>query len=200
MLSLTALFRRVGRVLFAHVRKLRHALDLLQDQVRAALTRAIGQATGEAVRDALAVILDGPPTERSIAREPFDDHGFWHEPRPQPWMTQRHDDYAPCEDDEDQDDEADPHTTAADPDRQPASLWARAVGVGCQAAGWWLRRHPGRFAPLAAACVGSAAAIATLLGGPFVAGVSAVAVSALGVLALADAARSAVTRASAAMP
>jgi hypothetical protein len=200
MLSLTALFRRVGQVLVAHVGKLRRALDLLQDQVRAALTRTIGQATGEAVRDALTLLLDGPPMAYPSGRDPPDDRGFWHEPRRPPWIAQPHDDYAPYQDAEDLDDEADPQTTAPAPERLQAGLWARAVGVGCQAAGWWLRRHPGRFAPLAAACVGTTAAIATLVGGPFVAGVSAVALSAHGALAPADAARSAVTRARVAVP
>jgi hypothetical protein len=65
------------------------------------------------------------------------------------------------------------------------------VAVGCQAAGWWLRRHPGPLALLAAVGVGLAAGVATLVGSPLLAGASAVAVSVLGLLALADAARAA---------
>jgi hypothetical protein len=69
--------------------------------------------------------------------------------------------------------------------------WPRAVAAGCQAAAWWLRRHPGPFALVAAAGIGVAACVATLASSPLVAGASAAVASALGLFALADAARSA---------
>ena len=65
------------------------------------------------------------------------------------------------------------------------------MAAGCQAASWWLRRHPGASSLVAAAGIGIAAGVATLVSSPLVAGASAVAASALGLLALADAARSA---------
>jgi hypothetical protein len=49
--------------------------------------------------------------------------------------------------------------------------------------------NPGPFALVAAAGIGIAAGVATLVGGPLVSGASAVAAAALGLLALADAAR-----------
>jgi hypothetical protein len=74
------------------------------------------------------------------------------------------------------------------------------VAVGCQAAAWWLRRHPGPLSLLVAVGVGVAAGLAALAGGPLVAGGSAAAAAVLGALALADAARSAADLAENAMP
>jgi hypothetical protein len=68
MSSFTSPLRRAGRLLAAHVRRLRVALARLAAEVRAAVAGAVGRATGDAVRDALRVILDGPPPQglRSI--------------------------------------------------------------------------------------------------------------------------------------
>jgi hypothetical protein len=65
------------------------------------------------------------------------------------------------------------------------------VATGCQAAAWWLRRYTGPFSLIAATGIGIAAGVATLVHSPLVAGATAVAASAMGLLALADAARSA---------
>jgi hypothetical protein len=200
MPSLTSPGRRVGRLLTDHVRRLRRALETLSAQVRAAVARVIGQATGDAVRDALTVILDGPPARPDA--EPPQEEGLW--PRRPSWPGPRYDDYDPDEAPERHpeqeygrhDDERDEAEAA---DQQPPGRWARAVTAGCQAAGWWLRRHPGPFALAVAAGVGLAAGWAALAGGPLVAGTSAVVASALGVLALADAARSATALASGAL-
>jgi hypothetical protein len=189
--------RRVGRLLVDHVRRLRRALEVLTGQVRAAVARAVGQATGNAVRDALAVILDGPPAPPNADELP-DDPGLWPRPRRPSWSGVRSDGYDP---DEPPEYHAEPENGRYDDGldeleptaQQPAGRWARAVAAGCQAAGWWLRRHPGPFAVVVAAGVGLAAAWAALVGGPFVAGSSAAVASALGVLALADAARAAAT-------
>jgi hypothetical protein len=89
--------------------------------------------------------------------------------------------------------------TAVPVSPQRQGVWSREVATGCQAAVWWLRRHPSPFALVAAVGVGVAAGVAALVGGPFVAGTSAVVASALGVLALADAACSAATLASVAV-
>jgi hypothetical protein len=188
--------RRVGRVLTGHVRRLRDALTGLAGQVRAAVARVIGQATGEAVRDALGVILDGPPARQVTDEPPREREGLWGQPRRPRWPGPPYE--ADDLDDEPEryresaygrgDDELPAPTTSAP---SCANAWSRAVATGCQAASWWLRRYPGRFSLLAAAAIGVAAGLTALVGSPFVTAGSAVAASALGILALADAARSA---------
>jgi hypothetical protein len=210
MSSLPSPLRRAGRLLAAHVRRLRVALVRLAAEVRAAVAGAVGQATGDAVRDALRVILDGPPARHTPARDPPEDSDVvWGQPRRPRWpsapyaghydpyeMPQRETDY--LEDDQDVEPDEDPAPEG--PEAQPAGAWSRAAAMGCQAAAWWLRRHPGPLALLVAAGVGVAAGLAALAGGPLVAGGSAAAAAALAALALADAARSAADLAGDALP
>jgi hypothetical protein len=204
MPSLPSPVRRAGRVVAGQVGRLHATLERLAGEVRAAIARAVGQATGDAAREALRVILDGPPDRPSYER-PDDYDGGWGSPHRPTWpATRPSEPYArdPYEPDPDDDPEEDlRHRYAEDEEASPPAdgpvaarrpgRWSRAVAVGCQAAGWWLRRHPGPLALLAAVGVGLAAGVATLVGSPLVAGASAVAVSVLGLLALADAARSA---------
>jgi len=204
MPALPSPFRRAGRVVAGQVGRLHATLERLAGEVRAAIARAVGQATGDAAREALRVILDGPPDRPSYER-PDDRDGGWGQPRRPTWPATRpyepyeRDSYEPDPDDDPEEDLR--HRYAEDEEgRLPADepvaarrpgRWSRAVAVGCQAAGWWLRRHPGPLALLAAVGVGLAAGVATLVGSPLLAGASAVAVSVLGLLALADAARAA---------
>jgi hypothetical protein len=210
MSSFTSPLRRAGRRLAAHVRRLRAALMRLAAEVRAAVARAVGQATGDAVRDALRVILDGPPAQPAARDPPEDIEGLWGQPRRPRWppgpyherydpyeVPQRETDY--LEDDQDVEPDEDPAPEG--PSEPPsAGAWSRAVAVGCQAAAWWLRRHPGPLALLAAVGIGLAASVAALVGGPLVAGGSAAAAAALAALALADAAVSAADLAADAVP
>jgi hypothetical protein len=204
MPSLLSPFRQVGRLVAVQVGRLRAALESLAGEVRAAVARAVGQATGEAVREALRVILDGRPERRGYHESPDDGEGAWGEPRHSTWPAHRASDpYARDPDEPDPDEDPDhapkPSNASTDvgtPDDEPiawrrAGAWSRAVAAGCQAAAWWLRRHPGPSALAAGIGIGIAAGVVTLVGNPLVAGVSAVAASALAVLALADAARGA---------
>jgi hypothetical protein len=207
MSSFTSPLRRAGRLLVGHVRRLRANLVRLAAEVRAAVARAVGQATGDAVRDALRVILDGPPVEHAPARDPPEDaDGLWGQPRQRRWPAApyagHYDPYEiPEREPDSPDDEPDGNLTPEAPSEPPPSgAWSRAVAVGFQAAAWWLRRHPGPLALLAAVGVGLAAGLAALVGGPLVAGGSAAAAAALAALALADAARSAADLAGDALP
>jgi hypothetical protein len=203
MPSLKSPFRRVGRVLSDHAKCLRSSLESLAGQVRAAIARIVGQTTGDAMRDALTVILDGPPAQPTRDEFREDRERPWSPPRRPSWPNSSYDPYA--HDPYDRDDnerypepehrycppEADePHDETSAGLEQPGR-WSRALATGCQAAGWWLKRHPGRLSVIAAIGVGVAAGVAALIGGPYVAGGSALAASALGILALTDAVRSA---------
>jgi hypothetical protein len=203
MRSLISPFRRVGRVLADHARRLQSALESLASQVRAAIARIVGQATGDAMRDTLIVILDGPPAQPT--RDEFRDERerLWSPPGQPSWLHSTYDPYARDPYDRDYDErypgperrsgppeEDEAHQQRAPRSDQP-SRWSRALATGCQAAGWWLKRHRGRLSVIAAIGVGVAAGVAELFGGPFLAGGSALAASVLGILALTDAAHSA---------
>jgi hypothetical protein len=205
MPSLTSLLRRVGRLLAGQLGRLHDTLERIAGEVRAAIARAISQATGETVREALRVILDGP-LERPGYHDRTDDRdGGWGQSRRPTWPSTRssYDSYSrdPYERDPYEDPDEDRQRRYADPDQEspadePSSThrqgsWSRVVAVGCQAAAWWLRRHTGPFSLVTAAGIGIAAGFATFVSSPLVSGASAVAASALGLLALADAASSA---------
>jgi hypothetical protein len=203
MPSLTPLLRRVGRLVAGQLERLHSTLERLAREVRSAIARAIGQATGETVREALCVILDRP-VERPGHHDRLDDRNDgWGQNRRPSWPTTRsYDPYGrdPYERDSDDDYENRQRHYGYDEDDPPANesvatqrqgTWSRAVAAGCHAAAWWLRRHPGPFSLITAAGIGIAAGLATLVNSPLVAGATAVAASALGLLALADAARSA---------
>jgi hypothetical protein len=200
MPTLTSPFRRVGRLVSEQCRRLHQALESLAAEVRAAIARAVGRAAGEAAREALLVVLHGPPPTDD-ARD--DQERLWGQPRRRIWPARPYDPYAPepCDryardpDDTEDEDDAYRHVPAnGEPIEQPAKVepsgaWSRAVATGCQAANWWLRRHPGRCSLLAAGMIGVAAGLVALVGGPLAAAGSTVAAAALGVLELADAAR-----------
>jgi hypothetical protein len=203
MPSLRSPFRRVGRVLADHARRLQSALESLANQVRAAIARIIGQATGDAMRDAVTVILDGPPARPAGDDVREERERPWNSPRRSSWPNSAYDPYAPDPYGRDSDErypepergytppeEDDPHQERSAGPEQPGR-WSQAVATGCQAAGWWLKRHPGRLSVIAAVGVGVAAGFAALFGGPLVVSGSALAASALGILALTNAARSA---------
>jgi hypothetical protein len=204
MPSITSPFRRVGRLVAGQMERLHATLERLAGEVRSAIARAVGQVTGETVREALCVILDGP-VERPGHHDRLDDRDDrWGQDRRPTWPTTRsydpygRDPYERDADDYDEDrrrryaddDEDDPPADESVPTHRQGN-WSRAVSTGCQAAAWWLRRHRGPFSLIAAAGIGIAAGVATLASSPLVAGATAVAASALGLLALADAARSA---------
>jgi hypothetical protein len=203
MPSLTPSLWRVGRLVTGQLERLHATLERLAGEVRTAIARAIGQVTGETVREALCVILDGP-IERPGQYDRLDDRSDgWGQTRHPAWPTTRsHDSYSrdPYDRDPYEDPEDDRRQRYDSEDRPPVErevdvprrgTWSRAVAVGCQAASWWLRNHTGRLSLIAAAGIGMAAGVATLVNSPLIAGATAVAASALGLLALADAARSA---------
>jgi hypothetical protein len=198
MRSFSQLAQQTGRVLSDQARRLRANLEDLARQVREAVARTVSQSVAEATRDALQLVLEGPP----------DGSGTWspryEEPRrswdetgssPRHWPSEScYAGYGSSEaeydwpDEHAQSESAQPNESAANP---PARRWARAVTVGCQAAAWWLRRHEGRFSGVVATGIGLAAGVVALLASPVLASAGTAAATALSVLALADAAHSA---------
>jgi hypothetical protein len=205
MPSLPLPWRRVGRLLVGHVRRLQLLLEALAGQVRAAIARAIGQVTGEAVRDAIRVILDAPHACAPGPGPPEDREGLWGEPRRRYWPDQPYRAYGAYDEPDrepaygyDPPDEDEP-VQRGPAEAESAGRWSRAAAAGCSAAAWFLHRHPGKLSLIAAVGVGVLAGAVALVGGPFIAGGSAVALSAFGILALADAAQAAAGLASAAV-
>jgi hypothetical protein len=199
MSSITVLARQSGRLLSAQIRRLRVNLERLAAQVREAVARTVSQAVAEAAHEALQIVLEGPPAAS----------GPWHQAPEEfgrPWDADEVDDrrrkasrkprtlYESLTEEDEPDHPMDTEDQAASDDA-PASArprrWSRALTVGCQAAAWWLRRHPGRLSGLTATGIGVAAGLVALLASPVLASAGTVAATALGVLALADAAHSA---------
>jgi hypothetical protein len=73
-----------------------------------------------------------------------------------------------------------------------ASPWMRALAAACQAAAWWLRRHPQRRPLLSTLAVGLAAGVVAYSVSPLLAAGATVVASAVSLLLVADAATSAV--------
>ena len=198
MSSITVLVRQGGRLLSAQVRRLRVNLERLAAQVREAVARTVSQAVAEAAHEALQIVLEGPPAASGPWQSRPEEFG-------RPWGTEADDRrgkpsrkprtlYESFTEDNEPEQEIDPEDRDVSEDA-PASArprrWSRALTVGCQAAAWWLRRHPGRLSGLTATGIGVAAGLVALLASPLLANAGTVAATALSVLALADAARSA---------
>jgi hypothetical protein len=200
MKSLSSLARQTGRVLSEQVRRLRFNLERLARQVREAVARTVSEAVAEATHEALQIILQGPPLvsgpwheapeefrRRSWDSNEVDDRPGWPPHRPRTLYESLSEEYE--------------QENALDNEEQLASdevsvnpkprQWSRALSVGCQAAAWWLRRHEGRLSGVLATGIGVAAGLVAFLASPALASAGTAAATALGVLALADAARSA---------
>ena len=198
MSSITVLARQGGRLLSTQVHRLRVNLERLAAQVREAVARTVSQAIAEAAHEALQIVLEGPPpasapwqpTPEEFGR-PWDSEADERRSKPsrrprtlyESLTADNEPDYGIDPEDRDVSEEA---PASARPRR-----WSRALTVGCQAAAWWLRRHPGRLSELTATGIGVAAGLVAFLASPVLASAGTAAATALGVLALADAARSA---------
>jgi hypothetical protein len=197
MRSLSQLARQTGRLLTAQARRLRANLEHLARQVREAVARTVSQSIAEATHEALQLVLDGPPEDRSSWPRYEESRRSWDDPSPSPryWSSDSsRPGYRSPDVEYDWSDEGDPYEPAQ-PNESAANprprRWARAVTVGCQAAYWWLRRHQGRFSAVVATGIGVAAGLVAFLASPALASAGTAAATALGVLALADAACSA---------
>jgi hypothetical protein len=198
MRSLSQLARQTGRLLTAQARRLRANLEHLAQQVREAVARTVSQSIAEATHEALQLVLEGPPESSGTWSPRYEERRrSWDEtsPTPRRWPSESsYAGYGSSDAEYDWSDEHDRSESAqpTEPDSNPpARRWARAVTVGCQAAAWWLRRHQGRFSGVVATGIGVAAGVVALLASPVLASAGTAAATALSVLALADAARSA---------
>jgi hypothetical protein len=198
MRSLSQLARQTGQVLSAQARRMRANLEDLARQVREAVARTVSQSIAEATHEALQLALEGPPDGSDTWSPRYEEpRRSWDETSSSPrrWPSQSsYAGYGPSEaeydwsDEHDRSESAQANESAANP--QPRR-WSRAVTVGCQAAAWWPRRHQGRFSGVVATGIGFAAGVVALLASPVLANAGTAAATALRVLALADAARSA---------
>jgi hypothetical protein len=195
MKSLSTLARQTGRVLSEQVRRLRFNLERLARQVREAVARTVSEAVAEATHEALQIILQGPPLvsgpwqptseefRRSWDGGEVDERRGWPSQRPRTLYESLSGEF---ESENEFETEEQPV-----PERPKPRRWSRALSVGCQAAAWWLRRHEGRLSGVLATGIGVAAGLVAFLASPALASAGTAAATALGVLALADAAHAA---------
>jgi hypothetical protein len=169
------------RLLRRHLDRLQTSLETLAERLREALSRVVGEAVADAVREVVRVLISPPsiaPPTPDILRDEGEGRA-WHDPYRQPW------------DDEDEDDrflDDDVLTAPTLSATLPApARWSQAAAVGCQAAGWWLRRQTSSFPVLTTLCLGLAAALTAYVAGPLiVAGCAGVLGAVLGLLRLAQ--------------
>ena len=76
MTSITSPLRRVQQLVAGQLGRLHDTLERLAGEVRTAISRDIGEATGDAAREALRVILDGPPERPGYDRADDRDGGW----------------------------------------------------------------------------------------------------------------------------
>jgi hypothetical protein len=199
MKSLSTLARQTGRVLSEQVRRLRFNLERLARQVRESVARTVSEAVAEATHEALQIILQGPPlvsgpwqpTSEAFRRSwdggDVDERRGWPSQRPRTLYESLSEEYEP----ENALDTEEPQVSDKVAGSPKSRRWSRALSVGCQAAAWWLRRHEGRLSGVVATGIGVAAGLVAFLASPALASAGTAAATALGVLALADAAHAA---------
>jgi hypothetical protein len=190
VVSLTSWAASLQEKLAPHLHQLRRGLSSLGERLRQSIASSVGRTVADVVSEAVDAALatpDNPAGSYGSSRPaslPVRPRDWCDDPGESVWgrSEQSHDNYGRTYgdyDDEDQhlDEERRPHDNP-----KPGRL-SRALAAGFQAAGWWLQRHRGRLSLLAAASVGLATGLATLLdGGPF--GIAGLVASALGLLAL----------------
>jgi len=140
------------RDLAAHLADLADGLGRLSARVREAVAEAVGEALGGAAKDLLRQgafhhLLSAPPDHRAAAEDewPYEDDDRWQGP----YGRARDEDF-------------DGHASTMPASTAP--LAAGAVGLGLQAAGWWLYRRGTWWSALG---VGLLAAGPALTGGRF---------------------------------
>src|SRR5262245_21755568 len=142
----SSLITVLGRSLATQVNHLRHTLDSLGLRLRDAVTRAVGETVGAAVRQTLhAALADDSAPEQEYDRpvEPrYRDPPSWPERAERSsWGQPSWDAYSGWPEVADME----PSPDAADaPVPEPEGRGGAATHVlimGCQAAAWWLRRH-----------------------------------------------------------
>src|SRR5262245_33774773 len=190
----SSLITTLGRSLATQLDHLRQTLDNLGLRLRDAVTHAVGETVGAAVRQTLhaALAADSAPGEKyDRPVEPrYRDPPAWPERQERSsWGPSSWDAYSGWHDAEDVDNTACPEGASVPEPEGPRGAAAHVLIMGCQAAAWWLRRHSARRPLLAAVGVGAACAVAAYLGGPVVIAGVGLAGSALGLATLADAAR-----------
>jgi hypothetical protein len=165
-----------------HAERLRAGLDLLFDRLREALARVVGDRVADAVREAVEILLTDVPGRPCGPHRPAErllrSASIWDDPERAVWDDE--------EDDEELGEEDVPRTASSRP-HSPPPRWPEALVVGLHAAAWWLRRRIGRRPLLTAVGAGLATALATYLGGSFVAAAVGLAGSAISLLSVAEA-------------
>jgi hypothetical protein len=157
---------RANRALAGRLDQLRQTLATLQERLRGAIARAIGQSVAGAVQEAVAAVLDAPLPFRDSpgwgAGTAAPARPFWREAEGS-WDEDREDWY----DGGEEESPAEP-PAAPVPGISPTG-WQRAWWVGLGATTWWLRRWTGCWPVLTALVLGLCSAAVNAVGGPLAA-------------------------------
>jgi hypothetical protein len=171
----------VRRLLAGPLARLRVSLDGLAKWLR----DNIASAAGEGVSAILRALLGQSQSQPRPYTDPYRQERYdtWNRYGDREW---------PDEEPLDECAEAVPRAAPAPPPVKKA--WRlETLLVTVQAACWWLRRQPGKAPGLTALSIGLVTAVAACAGAPLIAALAALIGSALGLVALADAARTSAT-------
>jgi hypothetical protein len=193
------------RLLSAQLGRLNHHLLHLGQGLRERIAGAVGRTVCEIAREAVHAALAefaGSPVPSSATQPSPRCPPFWDEPNDDlqrdyrtdsnefdnPLTPEARDDWLPTNQNRSGtgEDETSPRPAAS------ASPWMRALAAACQAAAWWLRRQPRRYPLLTTLAVGLAAGVTAYSVSPLLAAGATVVGSAVTLLFVADATRSAV--------
>ena len=173
-----------------HLDHLREDLDQLGRRLRAGIADAVARSVAEAVRDGVLAVLTADSRHRSTPpRRPPESYGrppLWHEP---------------AEDDPADEGEyplsagwgyaeAGPAPAPSAPTLAQTPRWLPALAAGSELALCWLRRRPGEQPVPPALAVGLVAGVVAFRYGTMAGAIVGAVGSALGLVALADAAHS----------
>jgi hypothetical protein len=177
------------RLLAGHLDRLR---EFLGSWGRCLRERLAG-AAGEAVTGVLRALLEDPSDagSRPILPRHYSEWGTpsWRDPQGRPTEEQDQPSWRNADEDRWEDERSESVPTVAEEfPTTTGSRWRPTLAAALQALAWWLRRPTEELPARASLAAGITAGLALIAGWPL-AGVAALSSSALGLLALTDAAR-----------
>jgi hypothetical protein len=164
--------------LSGHLNRLKTSLSTIGRDLHEAVSTAVGRATAEAVRQAVATLLRQPGEARALEEPSYrrtsplrsdwgeaDRLDSWHEPGESRWDRRDASGRRGQNDDvpDEYDDDRDEHDSA---EQLCSNGWRSALAAACQLVGWLLGRLAAPGARLLALGAGLATALAVWLAGP----------------------------------
>jgi hypothetical protein len=188
--NINHLSRPARRFLSDRLDRLHNALESLGQRLREGIAHLVGSHIGDAVRDALASALQHKPPLRSIDSYPAYDRGD--QPHSFRDDSDSHQDFW-------REREYESLPPEPEPKVEPKPRrWQPLLTGGVQLASWWLQHRPTPRSLKRILVIGAVVGLTTLVAGPLIGGIVAVAGTAFLLIRMADTASHAAGRVAAA--